>query len=188
MKSIEVLKAIVEQNKYVLIEHPDLVKLLNIIQSMPTRVILEIGTRQGFSFRSFIEVCDPELAITVDILKKEEMPAHEIIPIINAPNVHYLWEHDSRDNSTLTEIQGLLNGRQVDFLFIDGDHMEDTVRSDFFMYSGLVKKGGLIAIHDVIGERDDIHVAPFWNEIIEKYPNQLIKETLQSTGIGLLFT
>jgi hypothetical protein len=34
-------------------------------------------------------------------------------------------------------------------LFIDGDHTYEGVRRDFEMYSPLVRKGGIIAFHDI---------------------------------------
>ena len=41
--------------------------------------------------------------------------------------------------------------RNVDLLFIDGDHSYEGVREDYQMYEGLVKKGGLIVLHDSVG-------------------------------------
>lgn len=37
----------------------------------------------------------------------------------------------------------------IDLLFIDGDHQYASVLTDWLLYSPLVKKGGLIAFHDV---------------------------------------
>ncbi len=36
----------------------------------------------------------------------------------------------------------------VDFLFIDGDHKEASVESDYANYEPLVKTGGIVAFHD----------------------------------------
>ena len=41
-------------------------------------------------------------------------------------------------------------GKPLDFLFIDGDHAFKGVKSDFQLYSELVRPGGLIAFHDII--------------------------------------
>jgi predicted O-methyltransferase YrrM len=38
----------------------------------------------------------------------------------------------------------------IDFLFLDGDHTEKGVFKDWEFYSPLVKKGGLVALHDSI--------------------------------------
>jgi predicted O-methyltransferase YrrM len=44
----------------------------------------------------------------------------------------------------------LLKGSEGDFLFIDGDHTYQGVKQDFQMYSPLVKKGGIVAFHDIV--------------------------------------
>jgi predicted O-methyltransferase YrrM len=50
----------------------------------------------------------------------------------------------------LDVIKNILDDRKVDFLFIDGDHTYEGVTRDFEMYSPLVKRGGIIAIHDIV--------------------------------------
>jgi predicted O-methyltransferase YrrM len=39
-------------------------------------------------------------------------------------------------------------GRQIDLLFIDGDHVYEAVRADFEAWRSLVRPGGLILFHD----------------------------------------
>jgi len=40
--------------------------------------------------------------------------------------------------------------KRGDFLFIDGDHTYEGVEGDFEMYSPLVRRGGIIAFHDIV--------------------------------------
>lgn len=69
---------------------------------------------------------------------------------------------------------------KLDFLFIDGDHTYEGVKRDFEMYSPFVKKGGIIAFHDIKNtqkHRDRrVEVAKLWNEITDlklpKHPNK----------------
>ena len=57
----------------------------------------------------------------------------------------------TRTNSeTLEAARGALEGRQVDVLFIDGDHAYDGVKRDYEMYGSLVRDGGVIAFHDIV--------------------------------------
>ncbi len=56
---------------------------------------------------------------------------------------------DSHADTTWRRVAELLDGRAIDFLFIDGDHSCDGVWQDFKMYSSLVAPGGLIAFHDI---------------------------------------
>lgn len=59
----------------------------------------------------------------------------------------------------------------IDFLFIDGDHTYEGVKKDFEMYGQFVKKGGIIAFHDIKDtqkHRDrQVEVAKLWNEITD---------------------
>lgn len=61
------------------------------------------------------------------------------------------------------------NSKSVDFLFIDGDHSYEGVKQDFEMYSPFVKKGGIIAFHDiVISDRHhdrNVYVGEFWRDL-----------------------
>lgn len=51
---------------------------------------------------------------------------------------------------------------KADFLFIDGDHSYEGVKSDYENYQDLVRPGGLVVFHDVIGYWT---VNKFWNEV-----------------------
>jgi len=82
-----------------------------------------------------------------------------------------------------------LNGNQLDFIFIDGDHSYEGVKKDFEMYSPLVKKRGIIAFHDIVNEdpsREDIKVPYFWYEIKKKYSYKEIVVDKINYGIGIL--
>ena len=72
--------------------------------------------------------------------------------------------HDSQILSTVLRI---VAGKKLDFLFIDGDHSYVGVRKDFEMYSSLVRKGGVIALHDIVHHppATRVDVDKFWNEI-----------------------
>jgi predicted O-methyltransferase YrrM len=100
---------------------------------------------------------------------------------------------NSHDTSTHEKVKNLLNGNKLDLLFIDGDHSYNGVKTDFNLYLDLVKKGGMIALHDV--HRSSFHeshgcfVHNFWDEIknnfdcVEFYDN---KEYHEWGGIGLI--
>jgi len=54
----------------------------------------------------------------------------------------------SHDPATVHKAYQHLAGG-IDLLFIDGDHQYASVLTDWLLYSPLVKKGGLIAFHDI---------------------------------------
>lgn len=55
---------------------------------------------------------------------------------------------DSSDPDTITRTLALLDGRPIDFLFIDGDHSYTGVRTDWLNWAPHVAPGGVVAFHD----------------------------------------
>jgi predicted O-methyltransferase YrrM len=88
-------------------------------------------------------------------------------------------------------IRRILDGNSLDFLFIDGDHTYEGVRKDFEMYGKLVRRGGIIAFHDIVsGRPEDVGGVPrFWNEIKHDFGYiELVKNWKQSgCGIGIIY-
>ena len=83
-----------------------------------------------------------------------------------------------------------LAGRQIDFLFIDGDHTYDGVKQDFEMYAPLVRPGGIVGFHDIAHHRPEANcqVDEFWSEIKENYEHKefLADPDQRWAGIGVL--
>ena len=88
-------------------------------------------------------------------------------------------------------VKGILNGKELDFLFIDGDHTYEGVRKDFEMYGKLVVKGGVIAFHDIVpGPPESVGGVPkFWNEIKHSFNYvEFVKDWKQGGyGIGVIY-
>ncbi len=63
-------------------------------------------------------------------------------------------------------------------MFIDGDHTYQGVKQDFQMYSPRVRKGGLVAFHDIAthDHTSGCEEDKFWNEIKPSYRNLEIIE------------
>lgn len=60
-----------------------------------------------------------------------------------------LLRADSHKRDTLEQVKAILDGREIVFLFIDGDHTYEGVKRYFEMYRPLVKKRGIIAFRDI---------------------------------------
>jgi predicted O-methyltransferase YrrM len=82
----------------------------------------------------------------------------------------FFIDGDSKDNIIFNKVQSICN--QFDFIFIDGDHTYNGVKTDFNLYKQLLSPRGIIAFHDV----DPNHVCPgdnnnnvirFWHELNE---------------------
>ncbi|MEM2196980.1 MAG: class I SAM-dependent methyltransferase [Sulfolobales archaeon] len=97
----------------------------------------------------------------------------------------------SQQPSTLRKVMDILATGKLDFLFIDGDHTYEGVRKDFEIYSPLVRKGGIIAFHDIVpGPPERVGGVPtFWNEIKQNFTyNEIVKDWQQGgCGIGVIY-
>ncbi len=101
-----------------------------------------------------------------------------------------LLRADSHQEKTLRDTQLFFGEKQLDFLFIDGDHTYEGVKQDYEMYAPMVRKGGIIAFHDIVEHRGSAcKVDQFWHEVKQGYTH---KEFVNSWdqghyGIGLLY-
>jgi len=204
IKELKMLDNILKVTFNLIITRPwqireEIKNLLLILDKVKPKVILEIGTARGGTLFLFSNIADEEaILISVDLYQTVEK---RILfrYIKKGKQKIYLIQGDSHKIETLRRIEGILKGRKVDFLFIDGDHSYEGVKKDFEVYSPLVRKGGIIAFHDIIPDyytRYGIktstwagEVYKFWNEIKEKYEHlEIVKDREQNGfGIGVLF-
>lgn len=161
------------------IEKEDLKVLLPIVASIKPKNILEIGTWKGYSAETWIEAFEPNQFVSIEIEKG--------IRDYDNP-IYNFWEVDSHDPYTKTRLVEGAYG-EFDFLFIDGDHSLKGVTQDFEMYSPLVRKGGIIALHDILhyNENPEVNIKPFWHDLKIRYPFVEIKASKNSTGMGIVF-
>lgn len=75
---------------------------------------------------------------------------------------------DSASLETYDKLIEKLGGRQIDLLFIDGNHSYEGVKADFDNYAKLTRY--LVAFHDVFSEIEAraLGVTHFWNEIVRE--------------------
>jgi predicted O-methyltransferase YrrM len=173
--------------------------LLLILDKVKPKVILEIGTGRGGTLFLFSYLAHEE-AILISVDLSQTIEKRILFRYIKKEKQKiYLIQGDSHNIETLRKIKAILRDNRVDFLFIDGDHSYEGVKKDFEMYSPLVRKGGIIAFHDIIPDyytRYGIktsswagEVYKFWNEIKGKYEHlEIVKDRNQDAcGIGALF-
>ena len=138
-------------------QHPkEFEKLLIFLDSMQSKKIaVEIGSYDGGCLHAYKEMFDK--VISIDLENRS-----------NLKEVNYIIGDSKNGLSLLKETIGGKNTK-IDFLMIDGDHTYNGVKADFELYSKLVRKGGIIAFHDIIDS--PLHrelfcrVDLFWNEI-----------------------
>ena len=173
--------------------------LLTTLAERKVHTMLEIGTQAGGSLYLFTQVLAPNaIIVSLDLFGGPQgsgYPPYKKMFYSNFGREKriFLIQADSHKKTSLETVKSILKGQKLDFLFIDGDHTYEGVKMDFQMYSPLVRKGGLIAFHDICCEgppKTIAEVNKFWREIKCAYTHQeIINSPYQKAfGIGLLCT
>jgi predicted O-methyltransferase YrrM len=174
----------------------EIAELCRIVQESNPKKIVEIGSASGGTMFLFAHVASPEKIISVDLPAGSFGGGYPFwkIPLFKSlgkKNVVRLIRADSHKEETLAKIKGLLKDQKVDFLFIDGDHTYHGVKQDFQMYSPLVRKGGIVAFHDIAKHEptSSCEVNKFWSEIKLSFKHLEIIEKQDQiwAGIGVLY-
>lgn len=185
-------------------ERSEIRSLLSTVSELQPKTILEIGTSNGGSLFLFAHVAASDaLIVSVDLPHGEfgggypRWRGRLYRSFATEGQRIRLLRADSHDPSTLEAVHTALEGREVDLLFIDGDHTYAGVRSDFEMYGSLVREGGLVAFHDIVpmspnGPRprndDDLQggeVPQFWAELRSSHDVSEFVEDWDSGRFGI---
>lgn len=169
-------------------------ELLEIINRMKPKVILEIGTENGGTLFLFSHVAsEGATMISIDLpggrfgggypawrtllYKSFALPGRRMC----------LLRADSHKRDTSKQVKAILDGREIDFLFIDGDHTYEGVKMDFEMYSPLVREGGIVAFHDIVpGSSESVGGVPeLWREIRDDWEVEEIVRDWGQGGYGI---
>jgi predicted O-methyltransferase YrrM len=176
----------------------EILKLLKILEKIKPKTILEIGTANGGTLFLFSQIASPDaIIISIDLHGGKFGGGYPIwkVPLYKSfakdDQKIYLIRADSHDEKTLEKVKNMLGKRKLDFLFIDGDHTYEGVKKDFEMYSKFVKRGGIIALHDIVYHPFDpeCQVDKFWRKLKKLHKTKEIISFLNQTwaGIGLVF-
>jgi cephalosporin hydroxylase len=147
------------------------------VESIKPKVIVEIGIKEGGNLKLLSTHLDAN-GLTVGIDPRQEIPwgmDDALCP------VHHI-KKDSHLPETVADLKELLGGREIDVLFIDGDHSKEGMLQDFADYSPLVRKGGIIAVHDIYYLED---VTAAWAEVpgSKRFESEKIHSSI---GIGFI--
>lgn len=174
-------------------------KLLNFYKALKPKNVLEIGSLLGWSLKRFIDNAEPGAnIISIDYPVREFVGPmdHRVDPQeyghlilwkkwAKSKNANlFVLPFSSFDQLTLDQVKAITP--VLDFIFIDGDHRYEAIKSDFIMYSQLVRPGGIIAFHD-IAEKEEGGGHRFWNEIKHNYKHkEILLSPIKEKGIGVL--
>jgi len=175
----------------------EIIKLLEIIRASQPKTILEIGTLNGGTLFLFSRIANKDaLLISIDLpkVKFSNFQFDWRVPLIKRFSLPHqklkLIRANSHKTSTLYQVKKLLDGKKLDFLFIDADHSYEGVKKDFEMYSPLVKTGGIIAFHDIVPSSSELTntIHEFWKQIKNQFHAEEIIENVNQAagGIGVI--
>ena len=164
----------------------EVAQLCEKIKTIKPKTILEIGVEKGGSMNLWLHFADPD-ALYVGVDNAMQF----VINRDSGNQIKKFVEIDSLNVTALDKVKEALEGGEVDFLFIDGGHEEATVRSDFQKFSPLVRKGGIIAFHDINTSINQEHckgIKKFWEELKLKYDTEEFINTEAEIyfGIGMI--
>ncbi len=177
----------------------EILQLLDRIQGINPRRLCEIGAAGGGTLSLLTHVANPNAELfSIDIGYSPEWMA-AIESFAREDQTVNCCALDSHDPQTVETLRQMLQGTQLDVLFIDGDHSLDGVRQDFLTFAPLVRKDGIIAFHDIVSDystRFGIEtgqytgdVPQFWARLRTFYPSteELIEDVGQDGyGIGVM--
>lgn len=155
----------------------ELEQIISLVAGMAPANIMEIGAEAGGTFYVWCQLATG-LKISVDLptgksgswnyAEKDALDARTERMLSWGEGVCVITG-DSHSAEVRNRVGSILKGRDLDFLFIDGDHTYDGVKRDFNTYREYVRPGGLIAFHDIkdtpYHQRLGCHVADFWKEL-----------------------
>ena len=141
------------------------------------RLILEIGSDRGGSLYGWAAIGAQVVAVTLpetrDFLERDHTYGAEMI------------YGNSHDDDMADRIREVLDGRQPDMAFIDGDHSEGGCRADLDLCVGLGIP--VIAFHDV-SSAGDPGVRAVWAQACARWPHVLIEAPLaRPVGAGIVW-
>ena len=160
------------------LQHPyEFAMLLEEFKKINPKSVLEIGTCKGGTLWYWLHTLSiNSLIISIDCF---DTFIYDFDPNLDYEAMWKSWvpyginynfiNGYSYDNKVINEVENILlpfidkDKRCLDFLFIDVDHRYEFVKQDFNIYGPMVKKGGLIALHDI--NFDKTGLPQFWREI-----------------------
>jgi len=134
----------------------ELASLIDMVGRLRPRTVLEIGTHQGGTLFCWAAVAAPDARlVSVDLPNEREAlgttqaDRARFASFLRPGQSLESLAADSQLDATRERVVRALEGRQVDFLWIDADHALAGVTRDWELYRTLVRPGGLIGFHDI---------------------------------------
>jgi cephalosporin hydroxylase len=156
----------------------ELAPLIALLRRRQLKVVVEIGTARGGTFYVWCKLAEPDgVIVSIDLPGGPYGGGYTVewTSVLreyarSRQQLHFLRQ-DSHDERTRRRLHEILEGQEVDFLLIDGDHTYEGVRRHFELYAPFVRDGCPIAFHDILPHPHEqaCEVDRFWHEIKSRY-------------------
>lgn len=159
-------------------------RFISIVDIMHPKNILEIGSYDGGSTISLSLLC--ERLLTIECIP----PRYDVNLIRKNCNFTYLQGDSS--SSDIVNFVKISNNELYDVVFVDGSHLYNIVKQDYFNYKNYIRPGGIMAFHDIIEsdehKKQNTLVYKLWNEIKNNYHHvEIIESPYNWGGIGIIW-
>ncbi len=178
--------------------HWEISQLVDELSKKPPQKILEIGTASGGTLFLLARAASKSATlVSLDLPHGKNgggFPTWKVKLYQHfasaEQSIHFI-RGNSHELSTKEKAENLINKEKYDLIMIDADHSYEGVKRDFLLYSPLVKKGGIIVLHDVIPNIFDpeIKVDLFWDELKTNFKTkEIVHDYNQGNfGIGIVY-
>jgi len=159
-------------------KNKELTQLVDLLKQKPKlNNVLEIGSASGGTFWLWCQLASSTAQLTsIDLplgrFNNGRTYNEKLLLGYKKPNQTVsLIRKNSHSPKTESKLCEVLNEKELDLLFIDGDHTYEGVKDDYNRYSKYVKNGGLIVLHDIAhhDQVKDCQVDKFWNELKQQH-------------------
>ena len=162
-----------------------------VIRETSPRIFVELGTHSGNSYFAFCqsvaEVGLPTQCYAVDTWRGDEHSGHydeNIFAQVSAHNQDHYAGFSQLLRMTFDDAVTHFADESIDLLHIDGLHTYEAVRHDFETWLPKLAPGAVVLFHDTNVRERDFGVYKLWEELRERYPNNI--EFMHSHGLGVL--
>lgn len=161
-------------------DQDELATLLAVIDDPGIRRVVEIGTFAGGLTWALERLPHVKQIVTIDLAQR---------PRYIGGKTQFVFG-DSSNDATVLRVSNILDDNFADLLIIDGGHELVQVLSDWELYRGFVRHGGMVVFHDINewGNHPDMQARDVWLKICPLYPHvEICANRWSSPGTGLLW-
>lgn len=167
---------------------------MKLVAAQRPQVLCEIGTQDGGNLLLMGRyLASLSLLIGVDLHIRNKGMLRSLLAAGRTP---VFLEGSSYSGRMHERVQRVLDGREIDVLFIDGDHSYGGAARDFLLYRRFVRDGGFIGFHDIVPDRrgeacaggSDAYagdVPVLWNELKPLFEHYEFVESPGQLGRGI---